>query len=684
MQQLLLIEPGPSLTVPHFGLILLGTADGGPGTYAFNRSEDFSFNTGIVAADGDIIEIAHVDDVILAVINNVEITSDPIATGVDPAAGHRIFFSARDTAVLFNDVAFTTGGQPGAGAPLLSIQTTADAYTYDGDGAASPSTQALQAEAHLSNLTGTASWTVTAYDSSNTSLGSVGYTSVGNVITVDTATNVKIAYPTWSYLVLVATLSTHTDQQSIVRLTNGSDAVTPYLTNDAATVAAASDGTVASFAGTGGTMELFKGAIRQTSGVVYSVASSDPALTISINSSTGAYTISNLSADQGVATLRAHFNGVDYDKIYSIAKSKSGINAPLLALTSTAQTVTFDSSGNPVPSSQSITIEAVLQNIIGTATWTATAYTATSVSLGAITLGGSGNVRTLSNSQFTAPGATAYAVITASMAGLSDTETIVKLTQGSDAITALLTNESATVQADSSGTVTGGFGGVGGNFKVYRGTTDISTGSSVAYSVVSSSGVTISINPTSGAYTISGMSADQGTATLRATLGTTTYDKIYTIAKSKAGAPGATGATGGTGGTGPTGPGGSTLAVLTSTSMNGSSTGTFSTGATAKLAPGASASANFSGDATYSSGAGTRNVSVQINYSINGTWHTTTASTQFGLNGGGPQDLFFNFSITIPNSSAFAVDIQAQIVVTTTGSGTMSWFWQDAALIVTG
>jgi hypothetical protein len=88
-----------------------------------------------VAADGDIIEIAHVDDVILAVINNVEITSDPIATGVDPAAGHRIFFSARDTAVLFNDVAFTTGGQPGAGAPLLSIQTTADAYTYDGDGA---------------------------------------------------------------------------------------------------------------------------------------------------------------------------------------------------------------------------------------------------------------------------------------------------------------------------------------------------------------------------------------------------------------------------------------------------------------------------------------------------------------------------------------------------------------------
>jgi hypothetical protein len=47
-------------------------------------------------------------------------------------------------------------------------------------------------------------------------------------------------------------------------------------------------------------------------------------LSISINSSTGAYTITGLSSDQGTATLRATYGGVSYDKIYTLTKQKQG------------------------------------------------------------------------------------------------------------------------------------------------------------------------------------------------------------------------------------------------------------------------------------------------------------------------------------------------------------------------
>jgi hypothetical protein len=330
----------------------------------------------------------------------------------------------------------------------------------------------------------------------------------------------------------------------------GGDTVIPYLTNESAAVAADSAGTITgSLGAASGSMDLIQGTAAITSGVTFSVVSGSTTggLSISINSSSGAYTVSALTGDQGTATLRATYGSVSYDKIYTLTKQKqgaagvAGLNAPLLTLSSTAQTMTFDAGGAASPSSQTISLTAVLQNVTGTAAFVATAYNSGSSSLGTITLGGSGNTRTLTNTLFNTYANTAYVVVVASLSGLSDTETFVRLQAGSNGVTPLLTNEAATVAADNAGTV-GSFGTAGGTMQLYLGSTLISS-ASITFSVVSSSGVTISIN-SAGTYSISAMSADQGSATLRGVYGGVNYDKVYNIAKSKAGTAGNAGSDG--------------------------------------------------------------------------------------------------------------------------------------------
>ena len=159
-------------------------------------------------------------------------------------------------------------------------------------------------------------------------------------------------------------------------------------------------------------------------------------------------------------------------------------------------------------------------------------------------LGGTGNTRTLTVAQF---GNAAYYVVTATLGDFSDQVTINSIydgasgANGQNAVVGYLTNESATVQADSAGTVSS-FTGTGGTFKVFDGLTDV-TGAAVTYSVVSSTGVTLSIS-TAGVYTITGMSAGSGNATLRAVYNGVTIDKVYNIAKSIAGATGSSGTAG--------------------------------------------------------------------------------------------------------------------------------------------
>jgi hypothetical protein len=130
-----------------------------------------------------------------------------------------------------------------------------------------------------------------------------------------------------------------------------------------------------------------------------------------------------------------------------------------------------------------------------------------------------------------------------------DEMTLVKVTGGKDgingtsAIVGFLTNESAAVPASSTGTVAAGdLSAITGIFKVFEGVVD-KTGNGVAYSVSSETGVDVSINATTGAYSIVSFGSDQGAAVLQAVYGGVTIQKVFSLAKAKAGAslPGAEG-----------------------------------------------------------------------------------------------------------------------------------------------
>lgn len=122
---------------------------------------------------------------------------------------------------------------------------------------------------------------------------------------------------------------------------------------------------------------------------------------------------------------------------------------------------------------------------------------------------------------------------------------------GQNAITGYLTNESIAVPANSSGAVSS-WAGATGNFKVMNGNTEQTTG--ITFSKVSETGCTATIT-SAGAYSVSAMSADFGTAVFRAVYGGATIDKIMIIVKNKQGPTGPTGSTGPTGPTGAVGTG---------------------------------------------------------------------------------------------------------------------------------
>lgn len=116
------------------------------------------------------------------------------------------------------------------------------------------------------------------------------------------------------------------------------------------------------------------------------------------------------------------------------------------------------------------------------------------------------------------------------------------------AILGFLTNESHVVAANSSGVVSS-FTGASGTFIVQENGETLSSG--VTFSLVSSSGVTVSINNTDGTYSATAMSASNGTALLRASYNGVIIDKVFSIAKSAQGADGSPGSPGAPGAAGP-------------------------------------------------------------------------------------------------------------------------------------
>lgn len=216
---------------------------------------------------------------------------------------------------------------------------------------------------------------------------------------------------------------------------------------------------------------------------------------------------------------------------WNLIKGSDGKPAKTLILSASSNTVKINQDSSI--QSDTITLQANMQNMVGTATFSATPYIGTTPQT-AITLGGAGNIRTLSTSSWNKNWTSL--VVTATFESFIDKQTIISVKEGkdgTDSVTGLLTNESVTLAADKNGTVES-FSEASGTFKVFDGLSDV-TGRNVAYRLKSSLGGTFNINASTGAYSMTAMSKDSATATFEATYKNIKIEKILNIAKSKAG-----------------------------------------------------------------------------------------------------------------------------------------------------
>lgn len=208
-----------------------------------------------------------------------------------------------------------------------------------------------------------------------------------------------------------------------------------------------------------------------------------------------------------------------------------GKSAKTLILSTSSNTVKINQDSSI--QSDTITLQANMQNMVGTATFSAIPYIGTAPQT-AITLGGTGNIRTFSTSSWNKNWTSL--VVTATFESFIDKQTIISVKEGkdgTDSITGLLTNESVTLAADKNGTVES-FSEASGTFKVFDGLSDV-TGINVAYRLKSSLGGTFNINASTGVYNMTAMSKDSATAIFEATYKNIKIEKILNVAKSKAG-----------------------------------------------------------------------------------------------------------------------------------------------------
>lgn len=111
------------------------------------------------------------------------------------------------------------------------------------------------------------------------------------------------------------------------------NALVGYLSQPSCVVQTNASGGGGNYGAAGGVFKLFRGDLDVSDGAdpdietSYSVVSASAGLSISINADTGLYTVTDLTADEGEALLRATNNGESVDLTYSISKAKASLTS---------------------------------------------------------------------------------------------------------------------------------------------------------------------------------------------------------------------------------------------------------------------------------------------------------------------------------------------------------------------
>ena len=222
---------------------------------------------------------------------------------------------------------------------------------------------------------------------------------------------------------------------------------------------------------------------------------------------------------------------------YALSKAGTdGVSAIGVKLDTLSNVFKYNAAGANT-SLDPITFTATVFGSLGDPVWTCKLYNAAGTLLGNVTLGTVTLLKkTLSAAQFSTAD---YAVVTATAGGYEDTVTVYRVRDGVAGVSALsgyLTNEAHTVPADVGGVVTvGNLATATGSFKVLSGLVNVTASST--FVKLSESGLTGSID-SAGNYSISALSADIGTLTLRASYGGTDITRIFTVSKARQGPTG--------------------------------------------------------------------------------------------------------------------------------------------------
>jgi hypothetical protein len=276
--------------------------------------------------------------------------------------------------------------------------------------------------------------------------------------------------------------------------------------------------------------------LNMTGAVTFSAV---PAVPLAVTGNNATLASADITTDSVTVTAAITKDGVNFtasQTVVRVTDGATGATAKALSLMASSQVFQIAKNGTNAPSSISLT--AVGQNVFGSPSFTIPSGTAT------LTAGGSASQKFLTFANM----ATDSVTVQVAQDGLVDQVTIVKVREGTDALTGLLTNEAVNVATDAAGTVAS-YAAAAGSFKVFDGATDMTGNVAVAYSVFASSGITGAING-AGVYSVSAMTADTASVTFRAAYKGVNIDKVFTVAKSKAGAAGSPGGDGSDGSNG--------------------------------------------------------------------------------------------------------------------------------------
>ncbi len=443
------------------------------------------------------------------------------------------------------------GGGSGADAQLLTLSATGFAFLFaDANATTSPS-PTITFTAYLQNVTGTVTFTAVAKNAAGTTLGSItlGGTSPNATLTAAQFTT----YANTRFVLVTATIpgaggSTLTDYFTVYRGDGGSDALQARLTNEFQGLTSLADGTILSYSGATGTMQVYKGLVllgaATTPSVTFALSgytgfgTTYPAAQagISINATTGDYSVTggvtgNNATVEITATLSS---GQTLKSTFSMSKTLKGNDgatgtAPLVAITAPQQAfVTPANSVTPAPSS--ITVTATVANIPSpTYVWRLAGVIQAGATTSAFTVASfaAGTSKAVRCDVSGSDGSSAFDILT-----------IYSLKDGDSAVTVGMSNENQTISCDSNGTPKAGGGlPIASQIVAYLGATQITTG--LTYAVASSPGFSgVSVNG-SGVVAITGITANSATATFNVTYNGVTYQTVLTANKSLDGANGA-------------------------------------------------------------------------------------------------------------------------------------------------